>query len=159
MGMDVYGKNPRTETGRYFRNSVWWWRPLAQYACEVAPNVTTGCTYWHTNDGDGLNKRDSNLLADLLQAELDSGRCEAYAQTREAELAALPDETCYLCEGTGTRQRPPHTGAGKPASGIVCNRCAGKGVVRPDATVYPFEVDNVRAFVAFLRDCGGFQIC
>jgi hypothetical protein len=29
MGMDVYGKEPKSDKGEYFRNNVWWWRPLA----------------------------------------------------------------------------------------------------------------------------------
>ena len=30
MGFDVYGKDPDpgSGSGEYFRNNVWWWRPL-----------------------------------------------------------------------------------------------------------------------------------
>jgi hypothetical protein len=34
MGMDVYG-----ESGNYFRNNVWWWRPLANYCQAIAPHI------------------------------------------------------------------------------------------------------------------------
>ena len=33
MGMDVYGENPKNEKGEYFRNNVWWWRPLGDFVC------------------------------------------------------------------------------------------------------------------------------
>jgi hypothetical protein len=35
MGFDVYGKSARSEKGEYFRNNVWWWRPLAEYVLET----------------------------------------------------------------------------------------------------------------------------
>lgn len=28
MGFDIYGQAPKSPSGRYFRNNVWWWRPL-----------------------------------------------------------------------------------------------------------------------------------
>lgn len=31
MGMDLYGKKPLNPVGEYFRNNVWWWRPLAVF--------------------------------------------------------------------------------------------------------------------------------
>ena len=39
MGMDVYGKKPKGEKGDYFRNNVWWWRPLWQYCASSAPEL------------------------------------------------------------------------------------------------------------------------
>ena len=58
MGMDVYGKNPENETGRYFRACVWGWHPLAEYLTEVAPDLIGKVTYLHSNDGDGLDQAD-----------------------------------------------------------------------------------------------------
>ena len=42
--------------------------------------------------------------------------------------------------------------------GIKCNGCQGAGYVRPWASDYPFSTENVTAFVAFLRESGGFVI-
>jgi hypothetical protein len=53
MGMDVCGKKPGAPEGAYFRATVWWWWPLADYVCEVAPEITHKCQHWHSNDGDG----------------------------------------------------------------------------------------------------------
>ena len=61
MGMDVIGKNPKNETGEYFRNNVWGWGPLATYVCQVAPEITAKCKYWQSNDGDGLNGEELDL--------------------------------------------------------------------------------------------------
>jgi hypothetical protein len=160
MGMDVCGKKPTTEQGEYFCNSVWWWRPLANYVCEVAPEIAGHCEYWQTNDGDGLNAEDSAALADKLQQEIDSGHTERFAAIYAAEQELTPNEPCHLCEGTGFL-RPPAAGvcgAGDILTGIKCNACAGNGFVPPFPTHYRFSVENVRNFVAFLRGCGGFAI-
>ena len=44
MGMDVIGNNPTSEVGSYFRHTCWAWHPLAEYVCEVAPEITSRCT-------------------------------------------------------------------------------------------------------------------
>ncbi len=172
MGMDVFGKNAASKTGEYFRNNVWWWRPLAAYACKVAPDVTAKCKYWQSNDGDGLNAQDSRKLADLLQEEIDSGRCDAHGLQYTLELEQMPDESCSLCSGTGIRcdgvgienkfvTKVVPLDAGHRRAGLVgwCNGCNGKGSRRPDDTHYPFSTENVQEFVNFLRECGGFEIC
>ena len=107
MGMDVCGKNPTSKEGECFRNNVWRWHPLADYVCEVAPEIAHKCQYWHTNDGDGLNACDSIRLADRLQAELDAGRTESYARIYQSKQAAMPKEPCIICGGTGTRRPVP----------------------------------------------------
>ena len=184
MGMDVYGKQPTTEEGKYFCNNMWWWRPLADYVCEIAPEIADKCQYWQSNDGDGLNGHDSLRLAELLQKEIESGRTAAYARRREAKLEMAPNEPCLLCEATGTRKPPPDGGAGdladdiislckgtdtrKPApeggagdptkEGILCNMCDGHGYTRLWAANYRLSVENLQKFVTFLRGCGGFAI-
>jgi hypothetical protein len=159
MGMDVFGKQPRSERGAKFRNNVWWWHPLAKYACKVAPEITSACEYWQSNDGDGLDDGGAIALADALQAEIDSGRADAYAQRYTSEQEMRPNEPCNICEATGIRLPTPVAGAGDLAhGGIKCNGCNGSGYVRPSDSEYPFSVENVVEFVAFLRDCGGFEI-
>lgn len=150
MGMDVIGVNPASEKGEYFRNNVWWWRPLWEYCCHVSPELCEGVS-GHTNDGDGLDAAGSAMLAGALQREIDLGECRRYGERYAKTIAALPDEKCDLCNGTGIRifQEKP----------IKCNGCEGKGHKRPWAAHYPFSVENVQEFVYFLRDCGGFEIC
>jgi hypothetical protein len=55
---------------------------------------------------------------------------------------------------TGKRAKPPQTGPGS----VPCNACNGTGRVPDFDTHYPFSVETVREFVAFLRACGGFEI-
>ena len=158
MGMDVYGKNPTTEEGECFRNNIGHWHPLAEYVGEIAPDIAGKCRHWHTNDGDGLDAADVRKLADILQAEIDSGRCEHYARIYASAQERTPNESCWLCAGTGTRKPAPEVGAGGLVTGIVCNGCKGEGWFRPWSTRDRFSVENVQNFIVFLRDCGGFEI-
>jgi hypothetical protein len=161
MGMEIYGSRPKNKCGEsFFGMNVGGWRPLATYACEVAPELTAKCKHWYTNDFDGLNGEDSVLLADLLQKEIDSGRAEKYVRLRQSELELTPSEPCWQCEGTGTRKPTPGRGAGDPTNdGIVCNSCNGAGYDRRWIDSDSFSVESLQQFVYFLRYCGGFQIC
>jgi len=133
MGMDVIGKNPTSKTGRVFLNNNSWWCELAEYVISVAPEITSNCEKWYTNDGDGLSEADSIALATCLQAEIDSGRCAAYADRLRATNPA--PEVIELVTPRGP-----------------LNVCVYDHAYRP------FEVENVKEFVAFLRWCGGFEI-
>jgi hypothetical protein len=177
MGMDVSGLKPTAATGAYFRNSIWWWHPLADYCAEIAPDIAARCQGWHYNEGDGLGRDDSRALADVLQREIDSGRCETYARAREAELATLPNHSCEFCAGAGelTPQHIKHIEEKRAGSSVSldellgllhkfrvgekCPCCKGTGSLEPRARNYAFSVENVQRFVAFLRACGGFRIC
>jgi hypothetical protein len=159
MGMDVIGENPTSKVGSYFRNTDSWWPPLAEYVWKVAPEIASRCTYWHSNDGDGLSEGDARVLAKILQNEIDSGRTEAYARQRQSELQPMPNERCKICNGTGTRKPSPDRTIGESSkNGIVCSQCNGKGHHRPWATEYVFCAQNVQRFASFLRACGGFEI-
>ena len=158
MGMDVYGKNAKGEAGKYFRNNVWWWHPLAGYCLLIAPTVTAKCKMWHSNDGDGLGESDSLLLAALLRAEIESGRCAKYDAEYKAHLETLPRKECDFCHGTGSKKHDG--GHGDRVEEVrPCHVCSGQGSVPSFEASYPFSVENVQGFVTFLENCGGFEIC
>jgi len=151
MGMDVYGNNPKSEKGEYFRNNCWHWRPLWEYCEYVAPDICKKVASPGTNDGDGLGARDSKKLAMVLESMIKSGQTKAYEIAYDAKQAALPDQVCEICNGRGIRYDM------SVANG--CNGCAGSGKRRPWAAEYPFSEENVKNWVAFLKECGGFKIC
>lgn len=154
MGIDVYGLKPTSEGGEYFRSDFKGWQPLATYVQEVAPDITKHCRYWQSNDGDGLGPEDANQLADQLQKELDSGRTFSYERRFASRFEAMPNVSCWLCDGTGTGKSFPRN---PKTDGIKCNICEGSGFTRPDDPAYRFCV-RVADFTAFLRECGGFKI-
>jgi len=139
MGMDVYGNNPTGKKGEYFCNQIHYWEALAHYIHAVA--IAAKCTHWYTNDGDGLKVSGALELADALQNEIDSGRCETYAKIKTS-IGLLERDTL------GNEH------------GLWDIAVDGNGAItlRPSDATYPFDVQNVQRFVAFLRECGGFRI-
>jgi len=171
MGMDVYGKKPKNEVGEYFRNSVWWWRPLASYITSQGPQQITGkCRYWQSNNGAGLSAADSLKLAAWLREEIASGRTATYAMEYQAHMDSLPQHECNWCHGTGTRTDAVGIENGMDKKVIDedghprkwqtgwCNSCNGHGKVDDSDTHYPFSVENCVEFATFLENCGGFSI-
>src|SRR5262249_53569595 len=127
MGMDVYGKDPRSEKGNYFRNTVWYWHPLADYVRMVAPSITSRCSDWHSNDGDGLSGEDSVALAAMLHEELRRGRTDDYGQAFRERQARLPMIECLLCHGTRARKDEIGQRRRKADRTYTCNGCGGTG--------------------------------
>jgi hypothetical protein len=172
MGMDVYGKAPVDEAGEYFRNNVWWWRPLWDYCCAVAPEITDKVEDGHSNSGHGLDADDAVALADVLDEALASGHTKEWEAQYRKEIADLPREKCDLCEGTGVRKdevgvqygmhdkklSPEHVSLYGREFGW-CNGCDGHGSREHFASSYPFDASNVREFAEFVRRSGGFSIC
>ena len=153
MGFDLYGEAPAAKDGGYFRNNVWWWRPLWQYVCNACPGVLTkrdgneGCH----NNGHLISATKAQRIAQRLRALLASGDVKRYERQYRARLRALPLETCERCRGAGTRNDKPVKGR--------CNACDGRGKREAWATHYPFSADNVREFAEFCQRSGGFRIC
>jgi len=174
MGMDVYGKQPNSERGEYFRNNVWWWRPLWDYCVSVAPEVIGEETaeHGHYNDGAGLDADDALILADILRNELESGRTAEWERSNAEWRASLPREACSLCDCTGIRTDNIGIEHGMPEKELSpeiqiltgrthgwCNACQGVGTVESWLSHYPFSTDNVREFAEFCAESGGFTIC
>jgi hypothetical protein len=172
MGMDVYGKNPSSEVGEYFRSNVWYWHPLWEY-CEVNfPELAGKVKHGHTNDGDGLNGRDSLKLAMAIRGTIANGVATQYASERNATLAELERPACKHCEGTGIRSDAIGVEHGMPTKELSpeiasitgrthgwCNGCSGEGKVDAWETNYTFDLEVLAEFADFLENCGGFEIC
>lgn len=172
MGMDVIGKNANSEKGEYFRNNVWWWRPLWNYCEELHGDITCDVKYGYSNDGDGLDAENAFALGQRLLNDIATGVTAKYETEYREHLASLPTSECSYCGGTGIRSDEVGIENGMPtrelpeADAIIlgrthgdCNACRGYGVVEHFATNYPFSTENVREFADFLVECGGFEIC
>lgn len=158
MGFDLYGREPKTPKGEYFRNNIWWWRPLWDYVCEQSDGVLSEAdkNKGSFNDGHAISAAKANKLAKLLNKQLESGEVLRYSKEYAAMLAAIPDEKCNWCDGTGDRKDLEPAEWKEKCGG--CNSCHGKGTVRPFITNYPFSEENVREFAEFCEASGGFEI-
>jgi hypothetical protein len=172
MGMDVYGTAPKSETGEYFRNNVWWWHPLWDYCLELHGDITGAVEHGHSNDADGLDADAAHELGMRLLADLESGVTAEYERAWNEHIASLPMHKCKWCEGTGIRTDDVGVENGMPTRELeaeisivvgrthgYCNSCRGYGKVEHLSASYSFNTDNVREFAKFLVDCGGFEIC
>jgi len=174
MGMDVFGKNPTTEEGKYFRNNVWWWRPLWEYCCVAGEGIISEevAEDGHMNDGAGLDTDGAMALGVLLLEEIAAGRTAEYEARYNAHLATLPRKDCNLCEMTGIRTDEVGVKGGMPEQELSpenqillgrtrgwCNGCDGVGTREAWGLSYPFDISNVREFAEFCKASGGFQIC
>ena len=174
MGMDVYGKEPATEEGEYFRNNVWYWRPLWGYCCGVAEDIIDEelANGGHFNDAQGLDAEGAVKLGERLLQEVESGNTAEWKKNYDAELASLPMVPCKYCDETGIRTDAVGVSGGMPTKALsedmaiilgrthgTCNGCNGAGESLSFETHYPFEVENVIEFANFCKASGGFQIC
>ncbi len=151
MGMDVFGEEPLNSKGEYFRNNVWFWRPLWNYCLDFHPDPASKVKDGHTNSGDGLNSEDSIKLGNLLKKDLLLGKIKSFEDKYTQRIESLPLEKCTICDGTGVRNDSFVQG--------TCNACSGKCEVKSFESHYPFVESNVEEFAEFLVNCGGFRIC
>ena len=139
--------------GTYFRNNVWWWRPLWDYVCFACDDILDeeDADAGHSNSGHQISEKKAEVIAAKLKVLIKNGEVDYFATERQKALDDIPDEECEFCNGTGVRKDM------KIDNG--CNGCQGKGSRRPFNTQYPFDVDNVKEFAKFCEQSGGFEIC
>jgi len=137
--------------GVYFRNNVWWWRPLWQFVCERLDDVLTDedMERGNYNDGHEITADKAMQIGIDLTCMLEDGRIEAYNDRYKAELDAMPQVDCRVCNGNNHGNRKKRD----------CKACNQTGLVDDWAKSYPFNVENMRAFADFCLQSGGFTIC
>ena len=72
--------------GIYFRNNIWWWRPLWDYVYDVCPDILDNNARYdggHGNGGTSFTAKEAEQIADKLFEEIDNGNTEAYAKLYE----------------------------------------------------------------------------
>ena len=90
MGFDVYGIEPKNKDGEYFRNTVWWWRPLWDYINEVTADVISEDQYsnGHTNSGEVITSTQCSEICEILDLDLKSkdGIVKSFASSRQMPI-------------------------------------------------------------------------
>ena len=162
-------------SGYYFRNNVWWWRPLWNYCYAVAEDLLennlqvkeyevddNGETdyekyHWvpakyedgHGNSGAGLNDKYAKLLGNRLLQQIREGKTIQYQASYEQQLEDIPDDDCFRCNNN-------NRGNNKKED---CTNCNKTGKTTNFNKNYPFDIDNVKDFAEFCLQSGGFKIC
>jgi len=145
-------KHEELNPGIYFRNNVWWWRPLWEYVCNICDDILTqkDMEKGGYNNAATISKTKAIKIAARIMKENKSGNLDKYAQDYAATVARMEKEDCTHCNGTGIRDDEHVQGK--------CNACTN-GKREPWAASYPFTVENAIEFAKFAKESGGFQIC
>jgi hypothetical protein len=73
MGVDIFGENPSNDKGQHLCLSWWWWRPMATYCVDLAPDIIQDAKAWQANDGASLDGTGAIALADRLEQSIEDG--------------------------------------------------------------------------------------
>jgi|TARA_R110002096_G_scaffold301939_2_gene496852 hypothetical protein len=139
--------------GTYFRNNVWWWRPLWEYIIEISGDLLTPEQRQggYENSCTQIPENITRAIARRLSYEISSGNHKRYETEYREAIKNLELEDCEHCNTTGEREWEDG-----PAQ---CNACSGEGKRESWEASYPFDVGNVEEFRIFLEQSGGMEIC
>jgi hypothetical protein len=134
MGMDVYGRKPDSEEGKYFRANIWSWRPIYSLICELCSDLLSEKTLMGMAFNDGAGPKSGKTC--LKMAERFDKWLEHNASGSVIETDAIRVE-----KGTGKFIRP------------------GEDPAVETESPYSVDDEHLKEWVEFLRHCGGFQVC
>lgn len=128
--------------GHYFRNNVWWWRPLAMIIEERCRDLLTEeqATGLHVNDGVKYPKELALEIARRLEELIEAGMTNQYVKPAQHELNTTADSFRNLHR----------------TEGMLSN--LGIKSIEDESEKYPFDMNNMKNFIRFLKECGGFEI-
>ena len=157
-----------TNTGVYFRNNVWWWRRLADYILEHTKCVDKkDFASWQHNDGHEVDEETAIQIANQLEHLIKTGHAEQYIKEveKEKEQAKKHNEKVekLLQELKMKVAKELNTDVEKLAPSeypAKYNKEWWDIINQKDyRDSYPFAISNVKEFIEFARNSGGFRIC
>ena len=162
---EAKSKYEESNPGYYFRNNVWWWRPLWSFVCSVCDDFLSvdDCEKGCFNDGRRISKtkatkigkRLSKVLADGTvdtrdrQYALDKAKADIDNKEMEKRLDALKEE---VKEKFGDMVPANYPEEYKTRWDEIHS-------TKNWSSDYPFNKDNVENFAKFCLESGGFEIC
>ena len=152
--------------GSYFRNNVWWWRPLWDYVCNICEDFMThdemnaGCS----NSGFEISEEVALKISKRLSEEIGNGNVDKVALEHETkrlqekahnkEVRKELDKITEACQKEHGKDVVP---ANYPEPYYTqWNECYAKEIFSAN---YPFSKENVENFATFCQQSGGFEIC
>ena len=80
--------------GAYFRNNVWWWRPLWHFVTATCDNILTekDMEYGSSNDGHKISKTKAKKIAVKLRKALKDGDVDAYESWYTRKVSQLDEK-------------------------------------------------------------------
>tara|TARA_A100001201_G_scaffold84137_2_gene74643 strand:+ start:362 stop:826 length:465 start_codon:yes stop_codon:yes gene_type:complete len=80
--------------GHYFRNNVWWWRPLWDFVCVSCGDFMTeeDAEYGQHNGGYEIDEEKAEQIVERLTFLLKVGGVKKYEEEHKAHLESLPED-------------------------------------------------------------------
>jgi hypothetical protein len=134
MGMDIYGRNPTSEAGKYFQANIWSWRPihaliLQECADLLDPKLLEKLGF---NDGDGPEDQETcTAMANRFERWLEH---HVGGHTIDSDLRV--------------------TAEGR----FVSEEELADSPEMQSMSPYEVEDEQLKKWVEFLRHCGGFSV-
>ena len=149
MGMDVYGRSPACDAGKYFRASIFQWPNFLTFMQAAGVEVPIG---WSANDGKGPSKQtECNEIADKLEALLASPDVTIHENSYVIKTG-IQGEAAEKTKAFGDSVLSSiMKSIGGTDDKVVVN--AGEGIFEGVVSI-----NHMKEWIVFLRACGGFEI-
>jgi len=159
-------KYENANVGIYFRNNVWWWRPLADLVVKLCKLLDEKQKeHLHDNSGYEYDEATAKYIADTLEAFVKSPvakrtekehkkamkKAEVHNKKVQVKLEALRKDAIAQ---TGNKNIAP-----RDYPKELNDKWEHIYSLTDHIESYPFSLKNVKEFIAFLRECGGFRVC
>ena len=158
-------ENYTSQSGTYFRNNVWWWRPLADYVLEYTKVIPENKKEsWGYNDCTIIEQKDAEMISQQLDHLIKTGHTKKFEKDYEAERKKLEkhndkveEQLKAFCKSVEKKLR---------TTNLAPNQFPENDKKKWDSIYkrkkwgasYPFSVANVKEFSDFCKNCGGFTI-
>ena len=153
--------------GAYFRNNVWWWRPLWQFTCEHCEDILTendmnaGCY----NDNHMITEDKAIAIAKRLKTALETPETKEYLDNHNKAMEKAKKHNKMIDQEKKALDEIAVAITGdKDIAPINYPKDLKKKFdelmdQRDWASSYPISKDNIEQFAEFAEQSGGFRIC
>jgi hypothetical protein len=152
--------------GFYFRNNVWWWRPLAdlvEHLCFFLNEKQK--EHLHDNSGYEYDEATAIKIAEALSVFVKSDVAKKTEDKHKQMMkkAAIHNKKIDLKMKSLKMDAIARTGNKNIAPRDYPKDLSDKWnkIYREydSSAHYPFSLENIKQFIKFLRECGGFKVC
>jgi len=153
-----------SQSGTYFRNNVWWWRPLAHYVLEETKIISEDKKEsWGYNDCSEVSQKEAEMIAKQLRYLIKTGHTKRYEAQWEARRKTLEVHNDKVEKELEEHCQDVYKKLGKtvaPKDFPKKDHDKWEKIYnkRNSDASYPFSVENVKEFAEFCENCGGFTI-
>ena len=160
---DQYQKdNP----GEYFRNNVWFWRPLWVFVCNNCADILNEDDMMggESNSGYEISEHKAELIGRRLSALLADGTVDEVHRINALDRAKAKAHNDEIKEQQNEIRDKVHKEHGKdvaPANYPEPYYTEWHNLQKQEqwSAHYPFDKENIEDFAKFCLESGGFSIC